>query len=139
MYLLAIKTHNKSLVCDTRKNAPRAPQLNRYGAMELMTRALHLFCIATLISGCVGDSAVKVHGIAPQNGECEIRLVNAKDGVVVDSAKVNGEFTDTFIWGGRLSRLTIVGECDGEITQTLKEWRMPNQFSEAVEIGDISP
>jgi len=104
-----------------------------------MTRSLHLFCISAIVSGCVGDSAIKVHGIAPQKGDCEIQLVNAKNGAVVDSAKVNGKFTNTFIWGGKLSKLKIVGECDGEITQSLKEWHMFRKSSEAVEIGDMSP
>lgn len=104
-------------------------------------RQLSILSLTALMIGCAGDAAIQIHGVAPKTQYCNISLVDEDNKKVISSQSVIGEFTNTFVWGvwAHGSNLSIVAECDGVVTRTLNNWRMPRNFSEPLELGDISP
>ena len=104
-----------------------------------MKRLHGMYYLLIALSGCVADSAMRIHGVAPINNDCEIQLINSNNGEIVLAKKVSGEFSKTLIWGAWPGHLDLVGTCDGVVTKTIKDWQMPRKFSEELEVGDISP
>ena len=104
-----------------------------------MRNVISAFCFVVVLTSCVADSAMKIHGVAPTEGDCEVQLVKSSTGEVVVKQAVSSEFEETLIWGAWSGDLDLVGVCDGVVTKTFNEWRMPRNFSEAYELGDISP
>ncbi len=108
---------------------------NKKIKMRLITIVL-----ASLLSGCVADSAIKVVGTAPINSACQIQLVN-DEGHIIVKRDVNGEFKTTLIWGtfAHFGELKVIGICNEKITKSVTEEHFPRQFSEELNVGDISP
>ena len=89
----------------------------------------HAILAASLaVSGCVlpavGDGAFSVRGRVPSNSagaaNCEVQLADAEAGHVIETTRVTGAFTVTFVVAPKAVTYTVLTVCDGIVRQTLQ-------------------
>lgn len=103
-------------------------------------KALVALGVVLLLYGC--DSGFRVSGVAPEDGDCHIKVIDEDSKKVYESISVAGEFTETVIVGGGwiTSSFTINAECEGRKVKTVTHVTPGKEnYEKPVHLGNVEP
>jgi hypothetical protein len=99
-----------------------------------MIRELKLLVMIIPLAGC--DGTMRIHGVAPEDEVCFIKLIERDTNRVGKIISVSGNFEEGVFFPGswRRPKIDIVTECRGALVSIIENPRYPD-----VDLGNLWP